>query len=66
VPTLNTGCQPTTGSETLPSAYYGGRDDVQYYQHGPEFKLSNQVEAIEEYKLGQLQQSVSTAEGGVE
>jgi hypothetical protein len=36
----------------MPSAYYL-RDDVQYFPHGPEFKLSRQVEAIEEYKLRQ-------------
>jgi hypothetical protein len=33
----------------LPSAYYL-RDDLQYFPAGPEFKLSNQVQAIEEYK----------------
>lgn len=48
----STGCQSTIGGQTLPSAYYL-RDDVQYYQAGPEFKLSRQVEALEEYKLRQ-------------
>ena len=45
-----TGCQTTVGGQTLPSAYYL-KDDVQYYPAGPEFKLSNQVRALEEYKL---------------
>ncbi len=45
-----TGCQTTVGGQTLPSSYYL-KDDVQYYPAGPEFKLSNQVQALEEYKL---------------
>lgn len=45
-----TGCQTTVGGQTLPSPYYL-KDDVQYYPAGPEFKLSNQVQALEEYKL---------------
>lgn len=48
----STGCQSTVGGQTLPSAYYL-RDDVQYFPPGPEFILSKQVEAIEEYKLRQ-------------
>lgn len=44
------GCQTTVGGQTLPSPYYL-KDDVQYYPAGPEFKLSNQVQALEEYKL---------------
>lgn len=48
----STGCQSTVGGQTLPSAYYL-RDDVQYFPPGPEFLLSRQVEAIEEYKLRQ-------------
>lgn len=47
---ISTGCQSTVGGQTLPSAYYL-RDDVQYFPAGPEFKLSNQVRAIEEYNL---------------
>ena len=43
------GCQTSIGGQTLPSAYYL-RDDVQYYPAGPEFLLSNQVRAIEQYK----------------
>lgn len=44
------GCQTTVGGQTLPSAYYLA-DDVQYFPAGPEFKLTNQVQALEEYKL---------------
>ena len=47
---LCTGCQTTIGGQTLPSAYYL-TDDVQYYPEGPEFILSNQVQALEQYKL---------------
>lgn len=47
-----TGCQTTVGGQTLPSAYYL-RDDVQYFPAGPEFVLTNQVRALEEYKLQQ-------------
>lgn len=47
-----TGCQTTVGGQTLPSAYYLD-DDVQYFPAGPEFQLSKQVQAIEEYKLQQ-------------
>ena len=46
------GCQTTVGGQTLPSAYYL-RDDLQYFPAGPEFRLSKQVQAIEEYKLQQ-------------
>ncbi|HQX49921.1 MAG TPA: hypothetical protein PLY87_16845 [Planctomycetaceae bacterium] len=41
---LLTGCQTTVGGQTLPSPDYL-RDDVQYFPAGPEFKLTNQVEA---------------------
>ena len=44
------GCQTTVGGQTLPSPTYLS-DDVQYFPAGPEFKLSNQVQAMEEYKL---------------
>ncbi len=44
------GCQTTVGGQTLPSATYLS-DDVQYFPAGPEFKLTNQVQAMEEYKL---------------
>ena len=41
---LLTGCQTSIGGQTLPSATYL-HDDVQYFPAGPEFKLTNQVEA---------------------
>jgi len=41
---LFTGCQTTISGQTLPSADYL-TDDVQFYPAGPEFKLTNQVEA---------------------
>ena len=41
---LLTGCQTTIGGQTLPSPDYL-TDDVQYFPAGPEFKLTNQVEA---------------------
>jgi len=41
---LFTGCQTTIGGQTLPSADYL-TDDVQFYPAGPEFKLTNKVEA---------------------
>ncbi len=44
------GCQTTVGGQSLPSAYYL-KDDIQYFPAGPEFKLTNQVQALEEYKL---------------
>lgn len=59
--TVSVGCQSTVGGQTLPSAYYL-RDDVQYFPPGPEFRLSKQVEALEEYKL--RQQGVVEAAGG--
>lgn len=46
------GCQSTVGGQTLPSPNYL-RDDVQFFPAGPEFKLSNQVRALEEYKAAQ-------------
>jgi hypothetical protein len=48
----STGCQSTIGGQTLPSAFYL-RDDVQYHPAGPEFRLSRQVEALEQYRLRQ-------------
>lgn len=47
-----TGCQTTVGGQTLPSGYYL-RDDVQFFPAGPEFLLSNKVQAMEQYKLEQ-------------
>lgn len=52
LPAMTTGCQSTVAGQTLPSAYYL-RDDVQFFPAGPEFKLSNQVQAIEEFQLEQ-------------
>lgn len=49
---LSTGCQSTIGGQTLPSAFYL-QDDVQFFPAGPEFKLTRQVQAMEEYKLRQ-------------
>jgi len=49
---LCSGCQTTMGGQTLPSAYYL-RDDIQYFPHGPEFKLSETVKAHEEYRASQ-------------
>jgi hypothetical protein len=47
----STGClQTSVGGQTLPSAYYLD-DDVQYFPAGPETKLSNQIRALERYKL---------------
>jgi hypothetical protein len=43
-----TGCQVDVGGQTLPSAYYIN-DDVQYFPAGPEFKLSNEAEAMRSY-----------------
>lgn len=65
-----TGCmlQTTVGGQTLPSAYYL-RDDVQYFPAGPEFRLTNQVRALEEYKLNQqaAQQGIAAPPvGGVQ
>lgn len=39
-----TGCQTTIGGQTMPSPDYLA-DDVQFYPAGPEFPLTNQVEA---------------------
>ncbi|MEZ6060304.1 MAG: hypothetical protein R3C19_08090 [Planctomycetaceae bacterium] len=44
-----TGCQTTIGGQTLPSPDYL-TDDVQYHPTGPEFKLTNQVEALRKYE----------------
>lgn len=51
---LLTGCQTSIGGQTLPSPTYLD-DDVQYFVAGPEFKLSNQVEAARKYRLEQEQ-----------
>jgi len=56
-----TGCQSTVGGQTLPSSYYL-KDDVQFFPAGPEFILSNQVQALEQYKLDR--QAVEAGLGG--
>lgn len=43
---LLTGCQTSIGGQTLPSPDYL-TDDVQYFPAGPEFKLTNQVQAAQ-------------------
>jgi hypothetical protein len=40
-----TGCQVDVGGQTLPSPYYL-TDDVQYFNPGPEFKLSREAAAL--------------------
>ena len=42
-----TGCQSSIGGQTLPSAYFLS-DDIQYFQKGPEFKLSREAAALKE------------------
>jgi hypothetical protein len=44
------GCQSSIGGQTLPSAYYLN-DDVQYFPPGPETRLFNQRQALDEYRL---------------
>ena len=51
---LLTGCQTTIGGQTLPSPNYL-EDDVAYFPAGPEFPLTNQVEAARKYELEQRQ-----------
>ncbi len=50
--TTLSGCQTQINGQTLPSPTYL-RDDIQYFPAGPEFQLSNQVRALEEYKAAQ-------------
>lgn len=51
-PLFATGCQTSVGGQTLPSAWYL-EDDVQYFPAGPEFKLSNLEERLDQYRLQQ-------------
>jgi len=44
-----TGCQVSTGGQTLPSPEYL-TDDVQYYAPGAEFKLANEAAAQKAHK----------------
>ena len=46
---LSTGCQVDVGGQTLPSPYYL-TDDIQYFQAGPEFKLSQEAAAMKAYE----------------
>ena len=46
---LATGCQVSTGGQTLPSPWYY-TDDVQYFPPGPEFKLSKEAAAMRQYE----------------
>ena len=60
LPTL-VGCQTNIAGQTLPSAYYL-RDDIQYFEKGPEFKLYRQAQALEEYKAAQAGADVGTTQ----
>jgi hypothetical protein len=51
-----TGCQVTTGSQTLPSPYYLN-DDVQYHPPGSEFKLAKEAAATKAYSQDQARQA---------
>jgi len=53
--TATTGCQVSSGGQTLPSPYYT-TDDVQYFPPGPEFKLSREAAAMKAYQADQAQQ----------
>ncbi|MCA9040289.1 MAG: hypothetical protein KDA65_08090 [Planctomycetaceae bacterium] len=46
------GCQSWIGGQTLPSPHYL-TDDIQYFPKGPEFRLTNTVRQLEEYRLQQ-------------
>jgi hypothetical protein len=45
IPAGLTGCQVDVGGQTLPSPYYM-TDDVQYFPHGAQFKLSKEAAAM--------------------
>ncbi len=47
-----TGCQISTGGQTLPSPYYI-EDDVQFFPRGPEFTLQREANALKEFKASQ-------------
>jgi hypothetical protein len=42
------GCQVDVAGQTLPSPYYL-QDDIQYFESGPEFKLSREAAAMKTY-----------------
>ncbi|MEL6896081.1 MAG: hypothetical protein AAFP90_08270 [Planctomycetota bacterium] len=50
-----TGCQAVYNGQNLPSGYYL-EDDVQYFEKGPEFKLSREAAALEADKARRAQQ----------
>ena len=45
------GCRSTVREQTPLPRQWISKDDIQYFPAGPEFKLTNQVQALEEYKL---------------
>ncbi len=49
---LATGCQVDIAGQTLPSPWYQ-HDDIQYFPHGPEFMLSREAAAMDEYRARQ-------------
>ena len=53
-----TGCQVSVGGQTLPSPYYYD-DDVQYFPEGPEFTLSREAAAMEEFKAEEAKSRLS-------
>jgi len=53
---LTAAAEPNIKQQSFQSAFYP-RDDVQYFPAGPVFKLAKQVDAIEEYVLGQQDRS---------
>jgi hypothetical protein len=55
-----TGCQVQVGGQTLPSGYYLD-DDVQYFPEGPEFILSREAAAMEEFKAEEAQRRLGAA-----
>jgi hypothetical protein len=59
----STGCQVSTGGQTLPSAYYL-KDDIQYYPAGPEFKLSAEAAQMKLYNEQAAQQAQQQQQQG--
>jgi hypothetical protein len=55
-----TGCQVSTGGQTLPSPYYLD-DDVQYFPAGREFKLQREADANKAATDAQTQQTTRRA-----
>ena len=49
----STGCQVDIAGQTLPSPFYL-QDDLQYFPHGPEFKLSREAAAMRRFEAEQL------------